>query len=1082
MKQSYKLLLTVVLFLITAGLFAQGTTTSGFNGKITDNNGAPLTGATIVAVEGSTGAQYGTISDDQGLYRLPNLNPGGPYTLTVTFVGFQTYTQPDIYLNLGQTLKLDIKLSETATTLKDVEILGIQNDIFDGNRTGTQTNISNENLERMPTIGRNISDFTRLTPQAKVTTSGGLEVGGMNNRYNAIFIDGAVNNDVYGLSESGTNGGQTGISPFSLDIIDQFTISVAPYDIKQGGFAGAGINAVTRRGTNEFTGSAYYYFRNENIAGKTPTDNEDLEREKLKDFSSNTYGFRLGGPIIKDKLFFFANAEIQQDETPQAFDYTTYKGDLTTEDLDGLTNFVKTNYGYDPGSYTGGVRTLDGLKLFGRIDWNISEKHKLTVRHQYTKAEQVTPGAPSSTNIVFSNAGISFPSTTNSTAIELKSIFSATYSNDLIIGLTFVRDDRDPMASNFPYVRIKDGSGNIYFGSEEFSTANYLGQDIITLTDNFEIYKGKHTFTVGTHNELYSMYNLFIRQNFGSYQFDNLDVFMNEGYAYQYDRTFSLVDDVTGDGSAAAADFKALQIGIYGQWEYQWSDRFTTTAGLRFDLPMFLDQPPVNEDFNNNLVTIINDSTSYPLDHGTSEMPTMNAVTGEMPSTKIMVSPRIGFNWDVTGEKTTQIRGGIGIFTSRIPFVWPGGSYTNNGVTTGGMRLLAADSVKFNPEWDEQPVLTSQPSGQVDLFDKDFKFPQVLRASLAVDQKLPWDLVGTVEFVYTKTLNNVLYYNYRYSQTGELTGTGDNRPIYSKIDMNGAKYTDIIYGTNTNKGYSYNITGSLRKDNFYGFSGYLAYTYGHTTSVNDGVSSQNSSQWRVGNVRGKNDIDLAISDFDMGSRVVTFLSYKKEYAKHFATTIGLYYNGQSGPRYAYGYADGSSKYLGEDNQSLELIYVPVDQNDIYLVDLKDADGNVTLSAEQQWIDLNEFIENDEYLSGRRGEYAERNHSRAPFMNIIDLHLAQDFYIDVNGKRNTLQFTFDIFNLTNMLNSEWGRMYYVSGYYNVYPLVKFEGFQEDNTTPQFSYTKPKGDNIWSIDDSGLQSSRWQAQFGIRYIFN
>jgi len=1075
-----------VFVMITTALFSQGTTTSGLNGKVTDKAGSALTGATVQAIETSTGAQYGTISDDKGFFRLANLNPGGPYKFTVTFVGFQTFERNDIFLTLGQTLKIDVQLGETATELSTVEIIATQNDIFDGNRTGAQSNINAENIQRMPSLGRNISDFTRLTPQAKVTTYGGLEVGGMNNRYNAIFIDGAVNNDVYGLAESGTNGGQTGISPFSMDIIDQFTISIAPYDIKQGGFAGAGINAVTRRGTNEFSGSAYYYFRNEAIAGKTPTDNPELDREKLADFSSNTYGFRLGGPIIKDKLFFFANAEIQQDETPQPFDFGTYGGSVTTDQLDQLSDFVKSEYGYDPGSYNGGIRTLDGLKLFARLDWNISEKHKLSLRHQYTKAEQVTPGAPTTTNLIFSNAGIAFPSTTNSTALELKSLFGNNFSNDLIIGLTFVRDDRDPMSANFPYVRIKDGTSNIYFGSEEFSTANYLGQDIITLTDNFEIYKGKHTFTVGTHNELYSMYNLFIRQNFGSYQFDNLEAFLNGDPAYQYDRTFSLVDDKTGDGSAAAADFNALQLGIYGQWEYEWSDRFNTTVGLRFDIPMFLDQPPTNDDFNENLIPIINES-EYPLDHGSSEMPEFNAVSGEMPSTKLMVSPRIGFNWDVTGDKTTQIRGGAGIFTSRIPFVWPGGSYTNNGVTTGGMRLTldtanVDERLYFNPDWENQPTVeVTTPSGQVDLFDKDFKFPQVLRTSLAIDRKLPWGIIGTAEFVYTKTLNNVLYYNYRYYQSGELTGTGDNRPIYSRIDMQGAKYTDIIYGTNTNKGYSYNITLQLQKENFYGFSAMAAYTYGHTMSMNDGVSSQNSSQWRVPNVRGKNDIDLAISDFDLGSRVLAFLTYKIEYAKHMATTVGLYYNGQSGPRYSYGYADGSTKYLGEDNQSLELMYVPVDQDDIHLVDLVDKDGNVTLSAEQQWTDLNNFIENDEYLSTRRGEYAERNSSRAPFSNVVDLHLAQDFYINVNGKRNTLQLTFDVFNLTNMLNKDWGRIYYVSGYYGNYPLVKFEGFDEDGTTPKYSFTKPKGD-IWSIDDAGLISSRWQAQIGIRYIFN
>jgi hypothetical protein len=1078
MKKIYRLMMTVAIALLVAGVYGQGTTISGINGKVLDTQGSPLTGATVLVVEKQTGSQYGTISDDKGFFRLPNMNPGGPYKMSVTFVGYSTYELDNLYLNLGQTFRVDVNMTESATQLGGVEIVATRSDIFDGNRTGTETNVSLESIERMPSIGRNITDFTRLTPQAKVTTNGGLEVGGMNNRYNAIFIDGAVNNDVFGLSESGTNGGQTGISPFSMDIIDQFTISVAPYDIKQGGFAGAGINAVTRRGTNEFSGSAYYYMRNEGLAGKTPTDNEDLERQKLADFSSNTYGFRLGGPIIKDKVFFFANAEIQQDETPQPFDFTTYGGTVTTEQLDGLASFVKSQYGYDPGSYTGGILTLDGIKLFGRIDWNISQKHKLTLRHQYTSAERVSPGAPSSTRMIFSNAGIAFPSTTNSTALELKSIFSNKYSNDLIIGLTFVRDDRDPMSANFPYVRIKDGSRDIYFGSEEFSTANYLGQDIITLTDNFEIYKGKHTFTIGTHNEFYSMYNLFVRQNFGSYQFDNLDAFLSGAPAYQYDRTFSVVDDITGDGSAAAADFNAMQLGLYGQWEYQWSNRVTTTAGLRFDVPMFLDQSPVNDDFNENMIPLIEEA-GYDL---------MGAETGKMPSPKIMVSPRIGFNWDVTGEKTTQVRGGAGVFTSRIPFVWPGGSYTNNGVTTGGMRLLLDtanidERLYFNPDWENQPTIPpSKPSGQVDLFASDFKFPQVFRGSLAVDQKLPWEIVGTAEFTFSKTLNNVLYYNYRYVQSDSLTGTGDDRPIYSKINLNGASYTDFIFGTNTNKGYSYNFTVQLKKDNFYGFSAFLAYTFGRTMSMNDGVSSQNSSQWRVPNVRGKNDIDLAISDFDLGSRAIAFLSYKVEYASFLATTVGLYYNGQSGPRYSYGYADGSSKFLGEDNQSLELMYVPLNSTDINLVDIKNSAGEITLSKEQQWEDLNNFIENDDYLSTRRGGYAERNSSRAPFEHVIDLHLAQDFYIDVNGKRNTLQVTFDIFNFTNMLNKNWGRRYYVSGYYGNYPLVKFEGFQSDNTTPQFSFTKPKGDNIWSIDDSGLVSSRWQAQIGIRYIFN
>lgn len=1072
-------MMLVAAFVLTSAIAMAQVTTSGMNGKVTGSNGESLPGATVVAVHTPSGSQYGTTTDVDGSYRIPNMNVGGPYKITVSYVGFESYTNSEVYLNLGQTYKLSVKLSEKASALEGVEVVGARYDIFDGNRTGAETNVSLQTIERMPSVGRNFSDYTRLTPQARVTQFGGVEIAGSNNRYNAIYIDGAVNNDVFGLTDQGTNGGQTGISPFSMDILDQVSIQVAPYDIKLGGFAGAGINAVTRRGNNEFQGSAYYVMRNEGLAGKTPTDNPDFDRVKLNPFTANTYGFRLGGPIVKDKLFFFVNAELQNDETPQPFDFETYNGAVTQEELGLLVSKLK-EFGYDPGGYTNVTRSLKGTKVFGRIDWNINNVHKLMIRHQYTKAEQTSPSNSSTTNLRFANSGIYFPSTTNSTAIELKSNISSSMSNSLIVGLTYVRDDRDPMGNNFPYVRIKDGNSNIYFGSEEFSTGNQLNQDIITLTNNFEIYKGKHTFTFGTHNEFYKMYNLFVRQAFGSYQFNSLSDFLTGQPAYQFDRTFSAVDNITGDGSKAAAEFNALQIGFYAQDEIQVNDKFKVTLGLRMDMPMFLDTPALNEDFNNNVIPIL-EANGWDLE---------GAKTGQMPDPAIMLNPRFGFNYDVKGDQTLQIRGGAGLFTSRIPYVWPGASFQNNAVMTGGMRVTAAGSPEliFNPNWDQQPsVPPTQPSGQVDIFAKDFKFPKVFRTSVAVDAKLPWGLVGTVDFTYTKNINNVLYYNARFVKNGTLTGTGDDRPIWSRIDLGkdpvtdkNRAYTDIILGTNTKKGYSYNITAQLQKNFDKGFAGSLAYSYGDAKSMNDGVSSQNSSQWRVPNVRGKNDLDFAVSNFAMGHRIVGYVSYRKEYLKHTATTLTLFYTGQSGELYSYGYADGSSKFLGEDNQSLELMYVPKDRSDINLVDI--TVGESTLTADQQWEDLNAFIEADEYLSGRRGQYAERNHSRVPFTNIFDFRIAQDIYVNIGGKRNTLQFALDIFNLGNMINKDWGRIYFASGaYYSNYPLIKMEGFESDNTTARFSFQKPKGD-IWAIDDSGILSSRWQGQFTIRYIFN
>lgn len=1071
-------LIIAAMFLVNVNLAFGQVTTSGMNGKVSGANGEGLAGATVVAIHTPSGSQYGTSTDPNGNYRIPNMNVGGPYQVTISFIGFESYVNNEVFLNLGQTFKMNASLAEKAANLEEIEIVGTRNNIFDGNRTGAETNVSQQAIENMPSVGRNFSDYTRLTPQARVTQLGGVEIAGSNNRYNAIYIDGAVNNDVFGLTDQGTNGGQTGISPFSMDIIDQISIQIAPYDIKLGGFAGAGINAVTRRGNNDFQGSAYYITRNEGIAGKTPTDDASATRSKLSPFTSNTYGFRVGGPIVKNKLFFFLNAEMQKDETPQPFDFTTYNGAATATDLQNIANKLN-GYGYDAGAYTDVTKSLEGTKLFARFDWNINSVNKLMVRHQFTKAIQTSPSNSNISNIRFANSGIYFPSTTNSTAVELKSNISSEMSNNLILGFTFVRDDRDPMGTNFPYVRIKDGTSNIYFGSEEFSTGNQLNQDIITLTDNFELYKGKHTITFGTHNEFYKMYNLFIRQNYGSYQFNSIADFLGDLPAYQFDRTFSAVDNVTGDGSKAAAAFNALQIGLYVQDEIQVNDKLKLTAGLRADMPMFLDKPPVNADFNDNVIPVL-EAAGWDLE---------GAKTGQMPDPAIMINPRLGFNYDIKGDQSFQIRGGAGLFTSRIPYVWPGASFQNNAVITGGMRVTAAGSPEliFNPVWNNQPVLPpTQPSGQVDIFAKGFKFPKVFRTSLAIDKKLPWGMIATVEGIFTKTINNVLYHNLAYQKTSALTGTGDNRPIWSKVALGNdpntgiaRKYTDIILGTNTNKGYTYNISAQLQKNFNNGFAASLAYNLGHSKSMNDGVSSQNSSQWRVPNVRGKNDLDFAYSDFDMGSRVVGFISYKKEYIKHAATTISLFYTGQSGPRFSYGYADGSSKFLGEDNQSLELLYIPKDQADINLVDIT-VSGN-PLTAAEQWTNLNAFIEGDEYLSSHRGEYVERNALRLPFTNIFDFRIAQDIFTNVAGKQNTIQIALDIFNIGNLINKDWGRIYYSSGaYYNNYPLVKMEGFEADNTTARFSFQKPKGET-WAIDDSGILSSRWQGQITLRYIF-
>lgn len=1065
--------------MVSSLAFSQGATTSSMNGKVTDPNGETLPGANIIAVHTPTGAEFAGITNLNGYYNLQNMSVGGPYTIKVSFVGFEEYVKTEVYLNLGQTYRLDVTMSETAIDLAEVIVTAkrVQDfRVIDGNRTGAETVVGRDQMENLPSINRDLTDFTRLTPQANVDGNGAISIAGINNRYNSISIDGAVNNDVFGLAATGTNGGQTGGTPFSMDAIEQFQVSLAPYDVRYSGFAGAGINAVTRSGTNRIEGSAYYYIRNEALAGKTPTNVSEDDREKLPDFKSETYGFRVGGPIIKNKLFFFGSFEQQKDDTPQPFNFSNYAGSSTQADIDNLASFLNTTYNYNPGGYLSNNRTLESNKLFFRLDWNISQKHKLMLRHSYTKNEAVRIAGSSDYAIRFYNNAEYFPSVTNSSALELKSNWSE-MSNSLTIGFTAVRDDRDPYGQNFPAVRIYDGSASIYFGSETYSTANQLDQDVLSLTDNFTLNKGMHTITVGTSNELSSSYNLFIRKNYGEYTYNNINDFINNNPAYSYDRSYSLIPgDITGDGAKAAAEFKMLQLGFYAQDEIQVNDNLKITAGIRFDMPMFLDKPIADDHFNTVTAPML-EAAGYDLE---------GAKAGEMPGSQILISPRVGFNWDALGDETLQVRGGIGIFTSRLPLVWPGGSFTNNGVNIGGVyhRSSWGDPIYFNPDWNDQYEVTdfggtdAPYGGQIDLFAEDFKFPQVFRVNLAVDKKLAWDMIATLEGMYSKTINNITYFNVNTEKSVDnLTGTPDTRPIYSGDPIDG-DYTWVLLGTNTSEGYTYNITAQLQKPFDNGLTASLAYTYGRAKAINDATSSQNSSQWRyMEQVNGLNDLELSYSDFDLKSRITGNLSYSKEFLKHLKTTISIFYNGQSGMPVSYIYYGDIN---GDGERTNDLIYVPASASEINLVDIGNPGDADYVSAAQQWTDLEAFINDDDYLKDRKGKYAERNAARTPFENVFDLKFSQDIFTDIGSRQQKLTLTLDIFNFTNLLNKDWGRKYYVGN--GAYTLLDFEGYEAGTNNPTYTFEKPDDKlDIYSADDSGVISSRWQMRFGIRYTF-
>jgi len=1097
-----KILLLSLLVLGAVFAFGQGSTTSRISGFVKDSNGEALIGATIKAVHTPSGSVYGNITDVNGFFRVPNMRVGGPYTITVTYVGYEDKVRTNVYLTLGQTQTLNFQLSESATQLEEVVVTAGDGTIIDGNVTGATTKISKENINTLPTVGRDLSDFTRLTPQAFVDNADddgpALSVAGQSNRYNAIFIDGAVNNDVFGLSAQGTNGGQTGVSPISLDAIEQVQVNIAPYDVTQGGFTGAGVNAVTRSGTNDFEGSTYYFVRNESLAGKTPTTLAD-EREKLPDFSAKTWGARVGGPIIKDKLFFFINTELQDNETPQPFDINTI-GDaaaVTTvqNQINQIQTFLRDNYGYETGDFSNNASSLRSTKIIGKIDFNLNENHKLSFRHSYVDAENVDGFVSTANRIRFANESEVFPSTTNSSALEWSANFGNTASNKLILGYTTVKDDRGFAGNPFPQVDIENGTTDFRFGSEPFSTANILEQDVFTFTNNFNLYQGKHTITIGTHNEFYDFRNLFIAQNFGDYTYSSLDDFLNQEAPLFYGRSFSLVDGVTGDASNSAAVFSASQFGFYVQDEFQVNDNLKITGGLRIDVPIINDDPAFDAGTIDQTISDIEQVWDL-----------NGASPGQVPDAQIYWAPRVGFNWDVKGDADLQIRGGLGVFTGRVPFVWAGGPFNNNGTNVGRLESEPGGGDGLLPDGSPIPLRTGDnpltaadfgvdpndqiPNGRLEIFEADFKYPQVFRSSLAADKRLAGGYIVTLEGIYTKNINNINHRNVsRTINDFTLQGIVDRRNIENGDSRIDGRYTDVIVVENTDEGYAYNLTAQIQKPFSNGLTASLAYTFGESFGVNDGTSSQLTSNW--GRIEhsgsGLNNLGSTRSDFDPGHRINGFVSYQKEYARNFKTTVSLFANAQSGRVFSY-VIDQSRGVFDNGSRDNALVYIPRSASEINLVDW-DNDG-VIVTAAEQWAALDAYIESDPYLSDNRGSYAERNGARSPFEFTTDFRIMQDFYVSTgNGNRNTIQVSLDIFNFTNFLNKNWGKVYNVGGSVDLYRISNGRDI-DGATAPEYQFRRPfLGDNFDDADaffdstvrDSGINSARWQMQFGVRYIF-
>ncbi len=1083
MKKITQFLLLAVAFFAMTVSFGQSSTTSALNGQITDSNGEPLPGANVVVIHVPTNTTYGAATDFDGFYRISNMRPGGPYKLTISYVGYTDYTDEGFRLTLGQTKSVSVQLSESASVLDEVVITATRNNVFDSNRTGAETTLSQRDLANIPSASRSIADFLRATPQVQLREGSdgfSVSIGGQNNRFNSINVDGAVSNDVFGLAGSGTDGGQTGANPFSIDALEQIQIQLAPFDVKNSGFTGAAINAVTRSGSNNVEGSVYSYFRNESFAGKTPTalTNDGDARERLDEFTALTYGVRVGLPIVKDKLFLFVNYERQDNETPQPFNISNYQGNSTATDLESFRQFMISTYGYDPGIYDNNTSTLENNLVTAKLDWNINENHSITLTHRLQDTDNLEARNSTNGTIAFLNGSEFFVNKTNATTLQWNSSYGSKYANSMIISYKTVRDDRDPSGSPFPSLSLDDGDGRIILGAEPFSTANLLDQDIFTFTNNFEIFKGRHAITLGTHNEYAKVKNLFFPFNYGSYGYrdDNngtgltgLQEFMLGLPTTDYDHGYSLVGSgVVGDESAGASEFDVLQLGFYAQDEVTMSDNFKLTAGIRFDIPYWSDGP-VNDHFNNTTIPLL-EAAGKDL---------QGARVGRGVSPTIHVSPRIGFNWDAKGDNTTQVRGGLGIFTSRLPLVWPGGTYNNNGVTGGFSGDWNFGDLNFEPDVNQQPEHVAPGSGgtggNVDLFASNFKLPTRFKVNIAVDQKLPWwGLIVSADLIWNDNITDIYYENLNLKgPIGNLNGA-DNRPYYDRRDEIDDTYGRIILASNSSGGNSWNGALTIRKPYENGFAGQVSYSYGEANAIFDGTSSQNSSQWRnIQTVNGKNsNLPVTRSDFSQGHRVSSNISYEHEWNDNIKTTIGLFYNGSQGAPFSYTYRDRRDL-LNDDSRDNALMYVPATAGEITLAD---RSGSATGTADE-WAILNNYIENDDYLRTRRGQYAERNGSRGPWSHIVDLKFLQDISFNAMKKKNTLQLSIDIFNFTNLLNKDWGRQQFA--------FRNTQILQTDTAGPDPVFSLRESvieDGSTQIDDSGIQSSRWQMQVGLRYTFN
>ncbi len=1055
-----KSLLFLILLLIGIGVTAQ-VTTSNIRGSVVDDQGIPLLGANIVAVHTPTGTKHGTVSNEDGRFNLLNLRVGGPYELTISYIGFKSQTQNDVYLSLGKTFNVDAKLVSESQALDEVTVTSDRGGTFGSDRTGAETSVGSRELTRLPTISRSASDFTRLDPSASSGASG-TSFGGRNDQYNNFSLDGAIFNNPFGL-DAATPGGQTSSQPISLDAIEQIQVTTAPYDVTQSGFTGASVNAVTKSGTNEFYGTVYGFFRNDDLTGGK-INGDKVFKTGLE---QKQYGLSIGGPIVKNKLFFFVNFE--RDELTSlgtdGFVPNTGTGEINESrvlesDFQLVDNLLRqvvigqdgqgNDLFYDPGRYKGFNFNQESTKGIFKLDWNINDNNRLAIIYNFLDASKGKPAnrdaitfrGPNTQTLQFENAGYEINNKIQSIQLELNTKLSDEVTNKLQVGYTHFDDFRNPFSTPAPSIVILDDTGSsnyIIGGHEPFSINNTLDQKVFQITNNLNYFAGDHTFTIGFSFEKFEFDNSF---NLGAYgaqgvffpttTITDFPNFASSGALQQsFDDAIATYNAFNAAGTGnpggwALAETNVGQLSFYLQDQWDIKENFKLTYGIRFDKPLYFD---TSEKIRENIERKGGDMGTYIpsiqyFDPETNEPIFLDSE--KLPTNKILISPRVGFNWDVNSDKTLQVRGGSGLFTGRFPFVWLGN------------QVQGVDFFFYQ------------------LVDPDFRWPQVWRTNVGVDKQFKDGLILTADVSYTKDIHAAHVQNWGLSAPSLTLNGVDNRAVYSNDDKSqifGGPTNAYVF-TNSDQGRIWNASVKAQKTWSNGIYAMAAYSFLNAKEVNS-IDAEITGDAFAGNavVGNANKDVLAFSRYGDSHRFIGVFS--KGFSS--GTTVSAFFEYAKSGRYNYIYGGD----INNDGSSInDLLYIPT----------ASEVTQMAFSGPGQAEAFEAFIQQDDYLSGRRGQYAERYGALAPWRGTFDVKVLQD--ININEK-NKFQISLDILNLGNLINSNWG----------VVQAPNFDQLMgvsvDDTNTPTYTFDPDRNSTFGPVTS---EISRWRMQIGVRYIFN